>query len=179
MNVLSGLRDVIAAGKAHGMGLSSAAELDRSTLAGEIPVYLVGSDAILDRMAGADLLSVLGAPVEMLYPIVVDGEERSAVVMTRNVTGEWEVSGVGRSKLSKAFAHASATLAAHGATSPFALVAIPEAGVRFVAYQENGTVRLASFDEGGAGLPLEEDLAAETALPKVAQYLRAHRAPSN
>jgi hypothetical protein len=171
--VIPHLRVLVATGRVRGIGLSSPEELDRATLGEAIPVYFVHGTDLTGLPPGADPHGVLGEPREMLYPVLVDGVAKSAVVMSRNGAGEWKVTGIGRRKLIDSLGRTSRMLAGTGHASPLALVTMHDVGVSMAAREENGKVMFAALAEAGSGdLPVDQDLPAGAAFPGRRAILR-------
>jgi hypothetical protein len=166
---LSQVRSLVTKQGGPRLGFRSPAELDAATLGAAVPVYFTTGERILARTLGADPLTLLGTPDQMLFPIVVDGTARAAVVMSRNATGEWEVTSVGRSDLVRRIELAGR---AH-ATAGVAVVVMHDLGVNLLAYTDGSEVRLRALDEQrSAGVPAGEGVPAETAFAQLADVAR-------
>jgi hypothetical protein len=172
-DVLSRVRDVVATGRVNGIGFSSPADLDVATLGDAIPVYYVSSRAILGRTAGEDPHAVMGKPMEMVYPVLVNGVVKSEVMMGQDETGTWKVSGVGRPQIIQAIDHTTQKLAVGGHAPAVALVEMHDLGVSLLAHEETGAVTFTAYTErDSAGLAVGEDVPAETALQRLAEYAK-------
>jgi hypothetical protein len=170
---LASVRDVVAGGRAAGLGFASPAELDAATIGDAVPVYVTSGSSIRGRVAGADPHAVLGEPTEMMYPILVDGSVRSSVVLGRSATGGWQVTSVGRAGLAKSIDATRKSLASRAGDHPVGLVVAHDLGLELVAQDEGGRVTLTSIREvPAAGWHAGETVAAETGFARLDEYSR-------
>jgi hypothetical protein len=153
------------------VGFAGTDEIDGARLGDEIPVYYTSSDRLREREGAADVRGVLGDPAEMIYPVRVGEETRSAIVLGRGSDGAWTVASVGRAKLVQAIAR----VAQKTGIEPAAVV-LAHGGVEatFVAYEAAGEWRLMPLaDVSEADLVAERGVAAREALSHLARVRSA------
>jgi hypothetical protein len=168
---LASVREVVARGNASKLGLS-AEDIDGATLGEPVLVYPVSGEKVLgrSRTPGADAHLVLGEATEMMYPVVVGGTVRSAVVLGRTESG-WQLASIGRAGLAKSVDAARSAL---GGDKPVSLVVMHDLGVELVAHDDAGRLALTSLrDVSAAGWRAGETVDADEGFERVATYARA------
>jgi len=170
-DVLARVRDVVATGRATHLGFSSPGDLDGATLGQPIPVYFVNGADLLARIPGTDPHAALGAPRELVYPILVKGVVASEVVMAKDASGAWAVFSVGGAETIRPIDQTTRALAASGEAPRVALIEANDIGVKLLAHEAMGEVTFTAFDEmTSAGLAVGAPIPAEAAFSAMAAH---------
>lgn len=98
---LDAVRRLATAENYRKLGFESLEEIERMTLGTPIAVYFVGLETIQKFKPEDDPNTLLTAPHEMIYPVLVDGNVRCSLGL-KEQGGEWQVRTYGRPRLSRA-----------------------------------------------------------------------------
>src|SRR5579863_5071430 len=100
-NGLSTLRSLVNSNNYRSMGFESLDEVQSASLGEPLPVYMVRLDQLREFQPGGDPEKLLGEIGQQLYPVLVNGAPRSAVVVEKQ--GEqWSPVSYGGANLVKA-----------------------------------------------------------------------------
>ncbi len=145
---LSTLRELVAKNPQL-RGFQSAAEADGAALALALPVYMVGINDLLAFRKGDNPNGLLFDKKEVMYPITVNGDVRSSVIVRQSDDGTWGVAIFGRGPVAKAAHEGRSALAAKRGTaqSDVSLIEIPMLGVRLLGNSEKGALMLTALQD--------------------------------
>lgn len=154
------------------LGLRSADEAKRATLGAPIPIREVGYDRLLAWKPGADPESVFVGPPQVLYPVMVGSEARSALTLVRKEAG-WELTGYGDvERIASIFlAREALRKDAGGAADQTSLVAVPAFRLELVAETRGDRTLLRPVVPAAAA---DAGIRGTTAAPQAIEVLAAH-----
>jgi hypothetical protein len=139
-----------------GLGFESLQETKSASLGQPLRVFMVGLDALRDYQPQTDPNKMLMDVHQLIYPVVVGGQQRSSVTL-REVEGKWQVASFGKPTLTKALVQMrqrQIESARVPAESLFA-VNIPALNLSFLGRRSDGTLLLTPL-VSDAALKLEE-----------------------
>jgi hypothetical protein len=165
---LATLKDLAAGNDFRMLGLASASEAESATLGQKYEVFTIGLSPLREYRAGTNASGLLTASPDTVFPVVVNGQVRSSMTVTRTDRGfvASEIGGAG-SML--------ATARAAERTPGDFLVRVPALGLQFVGRRVDDRVmlRLTTPDPRLKIQPGTE-LPAETVLEQLAPVARAY-----
>ena len=130
------------------MGFESMAEIDRMTLGVPMRVFMVPLDRLQGYQSGMAPEPLLVDTKHTLYPILVDAQSRSSIMMSV-IEGSWKAVSFGSPKMIRMLSAARANVAS-GAGVPLAsifLIEVPALNLYLLGYQAAGVTRA----DGGQG----------------------------
>ena len=152
---LAPLKALVASGRPGSRGFRSAAEVGSASLAASFPVFFVALNNLQAYQAGQDPRVLLIDKQEVMFPVLVDEEVRSSVVVRKRTDGLWEASEFGRGNVVKAVVgiRSSVVNKRQLANTDLSLVEIPTLHARLLAHDESGLLMLTPvFDVQGTDL---------------------------
>jgi hypothetical protein len=130
------------------LGFRSPEEATSATLGSPLPMFMVGLNPLRAYRAGDDPRALLLSEGSVFYPVTVNGEVRSSVLVRQDAAGGgWKASQFGRPTLASLASAERANLAhARKVTeSGVSLVEIPTLSARMLEHEENGVPMLTSL----------------------------------
>ena len=154
------------------LGFESADEVSKAALGQPIKILVVSLNQLLRYEPGSNPSTMLTDFHQMHYPVVVNEQVRSAV-MVDQVEGKWKAGTFGASKLAQLIGAAR-----KAASSPDdSVVQVPTLGLYFLAHTEENRMTLTPLADysdfgirGGSAMPAEQVFAA---LQPVAKRIKA------
>lgn len=137
------------------MGFESMAELDRMTPGVPMQVFMVPLDRLQGYQSGMAPEPLLVDTKHALYPILVDAQARSSIMMSQ-VQGSWKAVSFGSPKMIRMLSAARASVAS-GAGIPLSsvfLIEVPALNLYLLGYQAAGVTRAAGVKEDGSTTPI-------------------------
>jgi hypothetical protein len=134
------------------MGFESMAEMDRMTPGVPMQVFMVPLDRLQGYQSGMAPEPLLVDTKHALYPILVDAQPRSSIMMNE-VQGSWKAVSFGSPKMIRMLSAARASVAS-GAGVPLASIFLIEVPALNLGYQVAGITRAAGVMEDGSTTPL-------------------------
>ncbi|HEY2512283.1 MAG TPA: hypothetical protein VGI39_15555 [Polyangiaceae bacterium] len=176
-DALDTLASLVAQGNPESRGFHSVAEVRTATLSTALPMYRVGLEPLRAYHAGADTRALLEDEGAVMYPVAVSGDVRSAIVVKKRPSGDWEASSFGHAKLAqKAHAGRKGVAAARGvAEADVALVEVPTLSASFLSHEEAGRTMLTPLhDVAGTDLKAGATVAASEVFAKLQPLAAQH-----
>jgi len=137
------------------MGFESMAELDRMTPGVPMQVFMVPLDRLQGYQGGMAPEPLLVDTKHALYPILVDAQARSSIMMSE-VQGSWKAVSFGSPRMIRMLSAARAGVAS-GAGIPLSsvfLIEIPALNLYLLGYQAAGVTRAAGVKDDGSTTPI-------------------------
>jgi hypothetical protein len=137
------------------MGFESMAELDRMVPGVPMQVFMVPLDRLQGYQNGMAPEPLLVDTKHALYPILVDAQARSSVMMSE-VQGSWKAVSFGSPKMIRMLSAARASVAS-GAGIPLSsvfLIEVPALNLYLLGYQAAGVTMAAGVKEDGSTTPI-------------------------
>jgi hypothetical protein len=137
------------------MGFESMAELDRMVPGVPMQVFMVPLDQLQGYQSGMAPEPLLVDTKHALYPILVDAQARSSVMMSE-VQGSWKAVSFGSPKMIRMLSAARASVAS-GAGIPLSsvfLIEVPALNLYLLGYQAAGVTMAAGVKEDGSTTPI-------------------------
>jgi hypothetical protein len=142
-NGLSTLRSLVNTNNYRSMGFESLDEVQSASLGEPLPVYMVRLDKLREFQPGGDPEKLLGEIGQQLYPVLVNGAPRSAVVVEKQ--GEqWSPVSYGGANLVKALGQRRSEHAATMKTAAPAYFEVHVAALNlyFLGYRQESKLML-------------------------------------
>ena len=98
---LAALQEITTEQTYKGLGFESPEEVKSATLGSPLQVFTVRLDALRDYQPQTDPNSLLVDSHQIIYPVIVGGQQRSSMTM-RELDGKWQVASFGKPTLTKA-----------------------------------------------------------------------------
>jgi hypothetical protein len=126
------------------LGFHSPDEAASASLGAPLPMLMVGLNPLRAYHAGDDPRPLLLSEGSVLYPVTVNGDVRSSVLIRKDASGDWKASQFGRPTLASLATEGRTNVSrARGvAASGLSLVEIPTLAARMLAHEENGVPML-------------------------------------
>jgi len=137
------------------MGFESMSELDRMTPGIPMQVFMVPLDRLQGYQSGMAPEPLLVDTKHALYPILVDAQARSSIMMSE-VQGSWKAVSFGSPRMIRMLSAARAGVAS-GAGIPLSsvfLIEIPALNLYLLGYQAAGVTRAAGVKDDGSTTPI-------------------------
>lgn len=127
------------------LGFRSVEEAQQANLGSPLRIFIVRLDRLREYKAGANAHELLEDTHEVRYPVLVEGQARTSLVM-HEIDGKWQVAKFGRPLLTQALTEQvrKRNEQARGPESSFFEVRIPAMNLDFVARQEHSRLTLTS-----------------------------------
>jgi hypothetical protein len=154
------------------MGFESMAELDRMTLGVPMRVFMVPLDRLQGYQSGMAPEPLLVDTKHTLYPILVDAQSRSSIMMSV-IEGNWKAVSFGSPRMIRMLSAARANVAS-GAGVPLAsvfLIEVPALNLYLLGYQAAGVTMATGVKEDGSTTPSRT---ASAVLADLVPYAKAH-----
>lgn len=166
------LRHIVTPETYKKLGFESAEEADRARLEAPMRILMVRLDQLREYRPGTKISEMLEDTHEVRYPISVDGQVRTSVVM-HQIEGKWQVAKFGRPALTQAV---TAVVRKHVARTPaegLFEVKIPALNLYFVGWEAESSLMLtATMDDSRFDLKQGEELDAKQLFTRIAPYAR-------
>jgi len=137
------------------MGFESMAEMDRMTLGVPMQVFMVPLDRLQGYQSGMAPEPLLVDTKHTLYPILVDAQSRSSIMMSV-IEGSWKAVSFGSPRMIRMLSAARGNVAS-GAGVPLSsifLIEVPALNLYLLGYQVAGITRAAGVKEDGSTTPI-------------------------
>jgi hypothetical protein len=137
------------------MGFESMAELDRMSPGIPMQVFMVPLDRLQGYQGGMAPEPLLVDTKHALYPILVDAQARSSIMMSE-VQGSWKAVSFGSPRMIRMLSAARGNVAS-GAGVPLSsifLIEVPALNLYLLGYQVAGVTRAAGVKEDGSTTPI-------------------------
>jgi hypothetical protein len=129
---LATFKKLVTADNFRELGFDSADQVAKANLGAPLRIYVVKLDQLREYEPSKDANSLLSESPQMYYPVTVDGQSRSSIVVEQ-VEGRWRSASFGNAGLAKQIASISrANTAEASAASTQVMVQIPALGVFFL-----------------------------------------------
>ena len=154
------------------MGFESMAELDRMSPGIPMQVFMVPLDRLQGYQGGMAPEPLLVDTKHALYPILVDAQARSSIMMSE-VQGSWKAVSFGSPKMIRMLSAARASVAS-GAGIPLSsifLIEIPALNLYLLGYQAAGVTMAAGVKEDGSATPIRP---VSAVFADLVPYAKAH-----
>jgi hypothetical protein len=155
------------------LGFQSVDEASRATLGAPMRVLMVPLDRLKEYQPGAKIEEMLQDTNEVRYPVSVDGQVRTSVVM-RQIEGKWQVARFGRPALTQSLdlVRKRVVTAETPAEATFE-VNIPALNLYFLGREVGSNLMLTSaVDDPRFDLKQGEEVDAQQVFSKIAPYAR-------
>lgn len=136
------------------MGFESMAELDRMSPGIPMQVFMVPLDRLQGYQGGMAPEPLLVDTKHALYPILVDAQARSSIMMSE-VQGSWKAVSFGSPRMIRMLSAARASVAS-GAGIPLSsvfLIEVPALNLYLLGYRAAGTTMAAGVKDDGGTTP--------------------------
>jgi hypothetical protein len=129
------------------LGFQTPDEAASASLGAPLPMLMVGLNPLRAYHAGDDPRPLLLSQGSLLYPVTVNGDVRSSVLVRKDASGDWKASQFGRPTLASLATEGRTNVSrARGvAAEGLSLVEIPTLSARMLAHEENGVPMLTSL----------------------------------
>ncbi len=171
---LAVLREIVKAETYKRMGFQSVEEASRATLDKPMRVLMVRLDRLREYRPGTKIGEMLEDTHEVRYPVSIDGQVRTSVVM-RETDGKWQVARFGRPALTQRLTEIARKRGSMDRAESEKLfeVEIPALSLYFVGRGDESHLRLTSTaDDSRFDLRQGEELDAQQLFAKIAPYAR-------
>jgi hypothetical protein len=161
---LDPLRKLVTAENARDMGFDNAAEAANARLGDPIREQMVRLDALRKYSAGADPASLLTESNRVIYPVTVDNQPRSSVIVEGSGS-QWKFTSFGGPRLVRQVARfrAEVTSRVKAPNDAVTLVHVAALNLYFLGYRDDGRLMLTPLEttaayklEAGASLPADQ-----------------------
>jgi len=142
------LAELVGRNSTRNRGFQSPDEVASASPGTPLPVYQVAMNELAAFKSDRDPRAILVDRHEVVYPIMLDGEARTVMVVRQQAAGQWVVEEIGHIYLAQV-AHKHRSLLSkqhHVAEDNFYLVRIPELGYDFLASEERGSILLTALN---------------------------------
>jgi hypothetical protein len=171
---LPALRQIVTPETYKRLGFQSVEEASRSSLEAPMRVLMVRLDRLREYRPETKTSEMLEDTHEVRYPVSVDGQVRTSVVM-RQIEGKWQVARIGRPALTQSLTDIVRKRVAMGRAPAEALfeVEIPALSLYFVGREADSRLMLTStVDDARFDLKQGEELDAQQLFARIAPYAR-------
>jgi hypothetical protein len=154
------------------MGFESMADLDRMTPGVPMQVFMVPLDRLQGYQSGMAPEPLLVDTKHALYPILVDAQARSSIMMSE-VQGTWKAVSFGSPRMIRMLSAARASVAS-GAGIPLSsvfLVEVPALNLYLLGYRAAGVTMAAGVKDDGSTTPVRP---ASAVFADLVPYAKAH-----
>jgi hypothetical protein len=167
-NGLATLRKLVNANNYRSMGFESQDEVNSASLGERLPVFLVRLDQLREFQSGGDPEKLLNDIGEELYPVLVNGATRSAVLVQKQ-GAQWAPVSYGGANLVKALGQRRSENSAllKTAAPPYFEVHVAALNIYFLGYRQESRLLLVPLADdprykftAGTPLPAADALAA-------------------
>jgi hypothetical protein len=164
---LTALRQLAATPNFRALGFTSSEEAARAQLGPRYEVFVIGLDALRAYRPEAPADSLLVASSETVFPVLVDGQVRSSMTVTRTPQG-FAPTAFGAAAMIRS------TMGARGRAEGDFLVRVPALGLQFIGSRAEGRLLLtAVVADPRLQLPPGRPVPAETVLGQLVPLARA------
>jgi hypothetical protein len=155
------------------LGFQSVDEVNRVTLGAPMRVLMVPLDHLKEYQPGAKIEEMLQDTNEVRFPVSVEGQVRTSVVM-RQIDGKWQVAKFGRPALTQALEVVRMrVVTAETPAESLLEVKIPALNLYFVGREVGSSLMLtSSVDDARFDLKQGEEVDAQQIFSKIAPYAR-------
>ena len=149
------LHELVASGTPHRRGFRSVEEAKSATLADSLPMYMIGLSDLTAFRPGQNVRALLMDMQEQMFPLAVDGDVRTSVIVRKRTGDIWEATQFVHGPVGKAVHDSRANVSkARGIdATKLILIEIPALTTRLLGYDENGTLMVTPvYDVPGTSL---------------------------
>jgi hypothetical protein len=154
------------------MGFESMAELDRITPGVPMQVFMVPLDRLQGYQSGMAPEPMLVDTKHVLYPILVDAQARSSIMMS-DVQGNWKAVSFGSPRMIRMLSAARVSVSSAAGVPPASvfLIEVPALNLYMLGYRAAGTTMAAGVKEDGSTTTLRP---LSAVLADLVPYAKAH-----
>ena len=171
---LPGLRQMVTPETFRRLGFESVEEAGKAELGTPMRIFMIRLDRLKEYAPAANPAELLVDTNQLRYPVTVDGQVRTSVVM-HLIEGKWQVAKFGRPALTRGLTETVRRHAAPGGTSqePSFEVNIPALNLYFTGQQAGGRLLLTPVvDDDRFGFKQGETLEAQQVFAKLVPYAK-------